>query len=246
MRQAWMLFVFLSANLDATWLERKAEGWAWYEEKRQQQESDNAEPPPSASDRIAAARRELEEKLSLAVLEPTQENIEAYATEQKKWVDQSSLFAHTWQRMLLASPSLDHTNTSPVSQYGIQVHKQILQKKKEHLLAKLASDRGLFFFFNGECPVSRAFAKVVKAFGERYSWEVLPVTLDGVTLPEYPVARRDNGVAAAIDLSVLPALFVAEPKSGEIVPVSYGPASFDQIENNIMLQFQHLMEVDDA
>src|SRR5215211_345961 len=136
--------------LAGEWIERKAEGWAWYEDahKKTKQEIEatpmkeiNSEmsipqliPPSfSAAEKAAQIRKDVEEKLAQAVLEPTEENIENYMREQQKWINQSVRFSSTWAKVLLQQPNLDATNEFPVSQYGIQLYKQIEQDKRADL-----------------------------------------------------------------------------------------------------------------
>jgi conjugal transfer pilus assembly protein TraF len=58
---------------------------------------------------------------------------------------------------------------------------------------------------------------------------VFPVSLDGGGLPEYPSAMTDNGIAAKLEVRVVPAVFLAVPGSGEITPIGYGVMAEEEL-----------------
>ena len=76
----------------ASWYDQKMEGWYYFEDAEKQQYIT----PEEAEEAMSAEREYLKELLSLAVLVPTKENVANYVREQKRWSEQSSLFANTW------------------------------------------------------------------------------------------------------------------------------------------------------
>jgi len=80
-----LLVMFCIHPLFADWQDRKAEGWAWYEDRKEEQcQEKEREQSLTESAQIQEIRRELKEKLSKALLNPTNENVLAYMQEQKK------------------------------------------------------------------------------------------------------------------------------------------------------------------
>ncbi|WP_068470621.1 type-F conjugative transfer system pilin assembly protein TraF [Candidatus Protochlamydia phocaeensis] len=246
-----LVLPFCLSFLEGGWLDRKAEGWAWYEdvdEDKKLEEIPVSAPIPSSPvlttetklapvEEIAKVRKELEEKLAEALLQPNPENVATYMKLQKRWIDQSGLFAQTWAQVLLENPSLDETVKFPISQYGIQVQKQILQEQKDALIRQLAQERGLFFFYEGKSKASIIFAMVVKEFAKRYGWTVLAVAIDGIKIEGFQNNQPDNGISKSFGVEVTPCLYVVHPQSREVVPISFGLSSLNQIEDNIVLQF---------
>lgn len=55
------------------------------------------------------------------------------------------------------------------------------------------------------------------------------MSLDGGTLPGFPRARRDNGIARTLRVTQVPALFLAQPFSGRITPIGFGVLSESQL-----------------
>jgi conjugal transfer pilus assembly protein TraF len=136
----------------AHWIERKAEGWAWYEDQKKTEKEPEQRPP---SEELAMRSKALEDKLANAILSPTPASVLAYLEEQRKWLNLSTEFSHVWSQLLLRHPHLDNTTQVPVSQYGLQIYTQLLQEKKESLLTQLAQEYGLFFFYEGDNVTSK-------------------------------------------------------------------------------------------
>jgi conjugal transfer pilus assembly protein TraF len=62
--------------------------------------------------------------------------------------------------------------------------------------------------------------------------------VDGTLLKSFEDNREDNGIAQRLGLTIFPALVLIDPKKDLVLPVSFGLASIDQIENNIFLQLE--------
>lgn len=239
------LILFVANPLTAGWLERKAEGWAWYEDKIKKievVEEEKPDQPVSAQEQLAEVKKVLEEKLADAILNPSDESIAAYMREQQKWINQSARFSETWTKLLLKHPDLDLTIQNPVSQYGIQLKKSIDAEELTQKIAELAKDHGLFFFYQGESKISQALAKVIGYFSKRHGWEVIPISKDGVFLEDFPNSKMNNGIIERFDIQALPSIFIVNPEEKTAIPIAYGLVSVDQIEENILRQFKYLEE----
>jgi conjugal transfer pilus assembly protein TraF len=230
-----ILATFLLSHICyANWHEKKAEGWAWYEdEKRNERKEEEPKKVVTPKQRLDEVKQNIEEKLAQAILEPTTENVKSYMEEQKKWVDQSSVFANVWVEQLLNSPQLDNTVQSPVSQYGIQALKQEEFKAKSSALKELSKEYGLFFFFKGEDVLSQYLSYVVSAFEESYSWSVIPISIDDTPVPKYQDYKTNLSVIEKLEVDVFPALYAVKPNEEKIIPIAFGAISLDQLEDRI-------------
>jgi conjugal transfer pilus assembly protein TraF len=84
---------------------------------------------------------------------------------------------------------------------------------------------------------------MLKQFEAKYGFTVFPVSLDGGTVPEYPNAARDNGLARQVADAmgvppqhfVVPAVVLARPATREVVPVGFGVMNMDQMAERIAL-----------
>ena len=242
MRKARLSLLILLMGHSAIWAgwhDRRAEGWAWYEDRKApKEEKPETEQPKSSSNQMEEVRKNIEEKLTKAVLDPTPENIKIYMEEQQKWIERSSHFARVWAQQLLNHPQLDYTATHmPISQYGLQFYKKELQEKKERLIASLAKNYGLFFFYAGEDEVSNVFGRIVQDLSKKYAFEVIAISTDNKEIEGFQ-RKNNNGIADSLGVDLVPALYLINPKEDIAIPISFGLVAMDQIENNIFLQFQ--------
>lgn len=230
----------ITGGLQAGWIERKAEGWAFYEdEERSQERVSKEEPaPPSPQEQLHEVKRNLEMLLADALLNPTPDNTLRYMKAQQDWLLKSARFSNSWRKVLLAHPELDPTATSfAVSHYGRQIQKNLMQEEKDQLILSLTKQYGLFFFYEGGSKISQAFAKVVKAFTVKYQWTLVGITVDGISLSEIPT-QADSNTSEKLGIRIFPALIAFDPKTHVAVPLAFGLKALDQIENSVLLQFQ--------
>ena len=213
--------------LPSYWL-RNQEGWFWYRDaplntqpkKDDQREKDQR---PRELIEFDVMQKRLDELKRIAVMNPTDAHMKAYMGYQRYVMDKSAVFADNWQRVVWQTPELDYSlKGRPTNNFAIGVYDQQLRDKQANTIRALARTHGLFFFFRSDCPYCHKFAPVLKRFEEVYGLTVFAVSLDGGSLPEYPNPVADNGIAASLNVSVVPALFLAVPGTREITPIGYG------------------------
>lgn len=239
----------LPSTAHATFFERHAEGWHWYEPLRggavkdslreskvkteDKSKLDTFKPQNDPLVQLEVFKKEIERLKAIAVLNPTTQNVMAYMVIQKELMERSTRFAQKWMEVVYQTPSLDYSLHHPTSQIGRHMY---LDKQRENMdkkIRSLSQTHGLFFFYSGKCSYCKQFAPIVKAFADKYAWEVLAISLDGEILSEFPDSKRDNGSAEALGVKVVPSLLAVEPKSGKVIPLSHGIATHDQIEDRI-------------
>jgi len=225
---------------ESLFFKKRAEGWHWYESLRdseveEKQQKDASPHALTPTQQIEAQRKDLEQKLHAAILNPTQENIVAYLLAQKALMDQSERFSNSWKQVVMTTPFLDETLIHPVDQNARPIYYAEQKKELEKRIKDLSQEYGLFFFFREGCHYCDRFAPIVKRFSEKYGWSVLAVSLDGGTLPEFPVARRDNGISKRLQITHVPALIAIHPATKELIPLAYGMVSESEIEERIQL-----------
>lgn len=209
------------AELASYWL-RGREGWFWYRD-----------PPtplrPAVPNRprelveFEAMQRQLEELKRIAVMNPNDANLLAYMRYQQRIMHRSETFAQRWQRLVWTTPELDYSLSGrPTNTMAAGVYDEQLQRRQARAIQGLAANHGLIFIFRGDCPYCHRFAPILKRFEEEYGIRVFPVSLDGQGLPEYPQPQFDNGIAARLNATVVPALYLTAPATREIRPVGFG------------------------
>jgi len=207
------------------WL-RKEEGWFWY---RDPPPPAAKVPPPAVPSRppelarFEAMQKRLDDLKRIAVMSPTDANLLAYMRYQRFVMDKSEAFAARWQRLVWTVPELDYGLTGrPTNAMAIGVFDEQRRERQAQRIRALAETHGLLFIFRSDCPYCRRFAPILKRFEQAFGMLVFPVSLDGKGLPEYPEPHPDNGTAARLNASVVPALYLTAPARREIRPVGFG------------------------
>ncbi len=235
-----LIQLLLNVPLHAGWLDRKAEGWAWYEEKakKQKEEPENDE-IDSAVLELEAVKKQLEELKAEALLYPTEQNMVAYMEAQKEWLHKSAVFSNQWERILLARPDLDPTATTfATTYYGRLLQKTAGHEERTQFIQSISKEYGLFFFYEGSKKPSQAFSKVVKILSEKYHWPVVSISVDGIPLEGF-ISEHNGDLAEKFGIAVYPALLAFEPGTRKIIPLSFGLKSLEQVEQNIYRQLKN-------
>lgn len=227
---------FLSsiAKADSFWIERTV-GWQWYQDpENTKPEAINVAVSTDPIAAMAVVRHRVQQTLDLAILNPTEENIQRYIALQNQLGERAERFADIWRSVLLKDPALDYSLKHPTNQIAKQIDLDRTRQQEEDQIKQLAKHHGLFFFYRSTCPYCQRFAPIVKHFSMRYGLAVIPITTDGVSLPEFPHSHRDQGQAARLKVTVEPALFTADPQSHRIIPVSFGLLSEDELRQRLL------------
>ena len=208
-------------------------GWHWYEALSAPQDEPK-EVLQTPSEVVADYRKELENRLHKAWLDPTLQNVKAYQEMQKDMTDRSKLFSTSWIQNVFQNPELNHTLTSPVNQQARHLQIDMDKQRTTRTIQQLSQSYGLFFFFSGDCPYCHQFAPIVKRFAETYGWEVIAISQDGGGLEPFPQVEQDNGLFKAWNIKVLPSLYAVNPSTQEAIPIAHGLTSMDEMETRIM------------
>ena len=216
-----------------------ATGWHWYDDPIDV--TDNPKIPltttPATSDPVEQMknfRMTLTRSLDKAILNPTTENIVNYITLQNQLSAQSTRFAEQWQKVLLLSPELNYSLAHPTNQLATHIYADEHRKKEDEAIATLAHQSGLFFFYRSTCPYCQRFAPIVKTFSESNHLVVIPITTDGLSLPEFPHSYPDQGQAKTFQVKVEPSLFAVNPYTKKAYPIAYGLISESELRQRIL------------
>lgn len=218
-------------------------GWHFYEDT----EPEPVEPPlpkaapvktepqkPSEIAQFERLQKTLEEYRNVAIINPSEANVRRYMELEARIVNQASRFADVAQRVAWATPELDPTlHGRPVNAKALEVFEQGQLEARSRSVAALAKDHVLFFFFRSDCPYCHAFAPTLEAFQARHGITVVPISVDGGGIPGFPNPRRDNGIARTLNVTQVPAVFLAQPFTGKISPIGFGVLSESQLLERI-------------
>ena len=228
----------VSAQDTASYWLRNQDGWFWYRDPPPP--AAKSLPKPAAPQRapelteFEAMQKRLDELKRVAVMNPTDGNLLAYMRYQRLVMNKSEVFAERWQRLVWTVPELDYGLTGrPTNATAIGVFDEQLQERQVQRIRALSATHGLLFIFRSDCPYCHRFAPILKRFEQEFGMLVFPVSLDGKGLPEYPNPQPDNGIAARLNASVVPALYLTAPSKREIRPVGFGVMALNDLIERI-------------
>lgn len=233
----------------ADYFSRNAEGWFWYEgpevtqdEEKQKKEAAPADAvaavPDDPLDQLERIQKTIARTEARAVLYPTEENVGEYLRLNQWQLNQSSLFSDVWRRVVWQTPDLDYSLRRPVTNLAVHEFQDQKNTAQTQAVTQIAKTHGLFFFFKGSCPYCHTFGPILRRFSEMHGIEVLPVSLDGGTLPDFPQARTDTRVATELGVETVPSLFLVDPRRRNVVPVGAGVMSVDELAERIYVLTQ--------
>ncbi|MCY4133264.1 MAG: conjugal transfer protein TraF [Nitrospira sp.] len=222
-----------STALFPSYYEEAGRGRHWYQTtppppKEQKPEPEPASPPlpvpaPLTPREILQKQGEAwEDALARAVLHPSAENYLEYLRLTAAIQAQAQQFAMGFRQAIWSAPEYDYTLVNPVRAEAISAKNQAALIQETADLTALADRYGLVFFLRGDCPYCQRFAPVLKAFTDAHGFSVLPVSLDGKGLPEFPDPQHNALLASKLQVDVVPTVFLVDPVRDQLLPVSYG------------------------
>lgn len=236
---AMIVFLFSHTLLAQTkFYEDRGQGWHWYEkfiqsEQPLDEKNTSQVTAEQALDELNILQKELEGAKALAVMYPTTQHIEQYITLHNTVLEKASLFSSQWQQVIWQTPELNFTVDKPTDNSARHLYYDLDKTADERSIQSLASEYGLFFFFRESCPYCHAFAPVLKNFENQYGITVMAISLDGGTLPDYPMAVNDNGLAEKLAVETVPALYALHPKTQQVIPLSFGLVSEAELKRRV-------------
>jgi len=205
-------------------------GWYWYEEPESEQEAVEAPvimppkivSPPSPREILKKQGEAWENALAETILDPSVENYRKYLQLTAQIQEQSQGFAKGLQRAAWVTPELDYRLQSPSQPSAIMTknHQQVQNNEQE--LFKLSKANGILFFFRGDCPYCHKMAPILKRFSDRYQFTIIPVSMDGGVLPEFPYPKQNYDMGKKLNVSAVPALFLVNPDTNRVSTIGYG------------------------
>lgn len=248
-RSKLLLFFLLIPRLTfCSWYEQKLEGWYYFQEPAKEDSSPGKEPlsstltPEEAEIYLAKESRSLKQLLSLAIIAPTEDNVENYMRQQRQWIQRASFFAKVWGKVLLQHPQLSDVINTPTSSYGVLAKREAGLNERKALLQKLSHDHFLLFFFKGSDPLSKKAAEVAELFASTNHWKLKAISLDGIGIegldPFEGGFSVDQGISAHFGVQVTPCFYIVNPKDNQAYPVGAGLIAVSELEENIEHQMR--------
>ncbi|MDN7430797.1 conjugal transfer protein TraF [Burkholderia sp. AU45388] len=180
-------------------------------------------------------REALKHRLDVANMDPTPEHIKEYIKLWEYVQQKSAVFADQWRRVVWQNPSLDYSLKRPTNNVAVHTYDRTRDSDQEGQLRALAQKHGLIFFFRSDCPYCHAMAPTIVLLAQRYGIDVLPVSLDGRGIGEFPNPTPDHGQASVWGVQQVPALFIASKETGDHAMIGSGTMSLQDIIDRIFV-----------
>jgi len=244
----------LTGLAQESWITDHERGWFWYEPIPEELPEDLVEPPPAPLPPPQALapqppqpqgppplsaewiRENLEKYQRAAIDDPTPENVAAFLYIQRVMLDKSQRFSEKVKHMVQMDPYLDQGTRRPIASYGGAQFSRDVMAARQRLLAQIARQAGVFFFFQSGCGHCDIQAPVLKSLQQRYGFIVFPISMDGQPLKnnDFPEYALDRGQARQLQVIQTPAMFLGQPRTRNIIPLGQSTLSRDQLEDRIL------------
>ncbi len=244
------LLISISANSKGAGRTVPLEGFNWYSEKQgyDKKKSDDLSPKtakekveelPEYEKNIRALQKKHEQAHRQALDNPTPQNLLAELKLEKEMMNKSQIYGE--RRVAVAMLDSQFTNMKGHSNVmHRKVQEQVEAADHAKKLNKLSSQWGLVLQVQEECPHCHAFAPIVLEFAKTHGFELLAATDDGSDF---------YGIEGVLDAGKMvmfnpkretPMLYLIKNDGKEVLPISRGINSEDQVINNIMAIDKHL------
>lgn len=211
---------------------------------------DPKKPPPKAPPKappktlaeittVEEFKKELERLRDVAIMTPTEGNIQAFLYGNKLMMDRASLFTDQWRRVVWKTPDLEFNQHYPQANAATLEANRLANARRGVDLASIGKSSTLLYFFRSDCPLCKIQAPALAMFTKEYGIEVQGISLDGVIPPDLPLPspRIDNGISYFVTsgegVNTVPALFLVSHDRKKVDPLGVGVLSIEEIAERI-------------
>lgn len=184
-----------------------------------------------------AIKAEFDFRKSLAIVNPTEENVRAFYEANHFVQEKSAMFSDMYRRVAWQNPQWDYSTRNPAANFAQVAMKQDLGQKRTANLASITRNWGLVYFYRADCNFCKLQSPLVQQLQKQYGFEVLAVSLDGSDNPHFPEALPDNGISKVLTngegLQRVPALFMVNREQTQSFLVSSGVLSLEDMVSRI-------------
>lgn len=220
--------------------------YQWYPPDPPPRDKTTAKRPPKDPDlrtfkSVEALRKEVDRLRDRAIMSGKPEHVRSFLAAQQFLLEKSSVFADVARRVVWNTPDLDYSLRRPTESMAIQTFNYGERMRQEQAVKAVMQRYGVYFFLSSTCPYCRLEAQALRHLENTVGLQVLPISLDGRGIPEYPRPLPDNGIASVLAERYgqprlpTPALFLVpkDNSGGHPIPISFGMTSSAEILERI-------------
>ncbi len=244
-----LLLIFISYPVSAnTFFDNRTQGWFWYKDpkietkkpkKAPQKTEAPAAPVLTPTQQMEALNKKVTDTLNLAILNPTEQNLREYAKVYYDVIGKGQHFSDAYKVMLMKNPEFDYSLKFPTNHNARSVYDKQQSQLTQSIIHQFSKNHGFFFFFSSNCDYCHQFAPTLKRFADKYGIFIMPISMDGVGISEFPKPAADNSTGRAIKVTSWPALYAVNTKTKQIVPITNGLVSVSELEDRVVNYVQY-------
>lgn len=179
-------------------------------------------------------RAEVARHLDIAVAKPTERNLLLYMTAQQFVMARAERFSTVWHEVLRKFPEVDDGVNNPQrSDAARPIYVSAQNAQIRSTLAGLNDRYALLFFFRGDCPYCHKQAGILQTLARAHGFNVMPISLDGRGIPEYPNPRFEPRFVEGLGIKTVPSMMLMRRGSSVLEPIATGLTTMDVIEGRI-------------
>lgn len=172
------------------------------------------------------------------VMEPTQENVDAYRREYfNDTMDRSTLVSDYWRRSAWQNPENDYTLKRPTGYLSKREHDLRRNERIEQTVESLSERYGIFFVFKSDDHQSIKFAPVLDDFATQHNLHVQGISIDGQPLSTWsrPWQKQKNQILKRLNLNsdYTPAIALFDRQTKKAIPIGFGILAHDELANRL-------------
>lgn len=244
--------VTLSGVAHSDTVDRKR-GWYWYEDPPEEVE-ETEELPESTEGTKAVSEGELalqklkqqgenwEIAAAQALINPTPETVAEYMRQTSQISTQANSFAQVGQQLIWTDPNFNYAAKGgrPTSTQELVGYSEKKTQEQNRALGEIAQKKGLIYYFTSTCPYCKRFSPIIKKFAEQNGITIIPVSLDGVGVPEFPYPKKNYALGSKLEVEGVPAVFMVDPEKNAVAKVSYGFTSYSGLIDRLMAAYTRM------
>jgi conjugal transfer pilus assembly protein TraF len=234
-----LLLLTISIGLHAGFYDRYMEGRYWYDEKQTEdafEDESEVVTKENAQEQLSLLQEKYKTAIALALLNPSHSNVKQYMLVQQKIMNLSDEFSNTWQKVLLSEASLNGELDSPTAQFALDATKAMEYEKIEDCLKRHKAEWILIFVYDSTQKYSQLAGEMLESFQADTGWDIVPVTLDGNDLPQWPNSKLTKDQGATLGVEASPAYILVNKTTEEIKHAGYGAIAVSRLKQNIYMQ----------
>lgn len=228
--------------------QRQPEGWVWYDDRVKQAEEKPKEDVNksivassasglSAKETLKRLGEEMEEAEAQAILNPTTDNVKHAIQMKKQVLALTQTYADRYEQIVWKNPDLDYTLERPMRTDTLFASSPLRKERLYENLREAAKNNALIYVFRSDCPYCKKFSPMLKEFAAQHGYSILPVSMDGQGVSEFPYPKRDLSMLKARGMmpQVVPALYLVNPRKDVVEAVGFGLMNMVDLENRVAL-----------